>query len=146
MQEADLAIFFADQSDAQAMDMTGGVARDKSDFAAHWRKILADPAVTTRTILLGGKTAGYVAKFERDRVPEVCYWISRPFCGRGVASAGLAEFLRAFTARPLHARVIKRNPASLRVLEKCGFIKTGEDKFTSKAGKMEEEFLLRLDR
>jgi RimJ/RimL family protein N-acetyltransferase len=29
-------------------------------------------------------------------------------------------------ARPLYARVVKSNVASIRVLEKCGFVKVGE--------------------
>jgi RimJ/RimL family protein N-acetyltransferase len=48
--------------------------------------------------------------------------------------------------RPLYARVVKDNIASLRVLEKCGFARIGEDKgFANARGEEVEEFILRLD-
>jgi RimJ/RimL family protein N-acetyltransferase len=36
------------------------------------------------------------------------------------------ELLDVVDARPLHAYVAKGNVASMRVLEKCGFVKVGE--------------------
>ena len=40
---------------------------------------------------------------------------------------------------------MKENLASLRVLEKCGFILDGEDQgFTNARGEEDEEFILRL--
>ena len=47
--------------------------------------------------------------------------------------------------RPMYARVVKDNIASLRVLEKCGFTICGEGKgFAYARGEEVEEFILRL--
>src|SRR4051812_17504360 len=46
--------------------------------------------------------------------------------GPGLATQALAQLLDVVDARPLHAYVAKSNVASIRVLEKCGFVKVGE--------------------
>jgi len=49
---------------------------------------------------------------------------------RGVSERGISdlgqELLEVVDARPLHAYVVLSNVASIRVLEKCGFVKVGE--------------------
>jgi RimJ/RimL family protein N-acetyltransferase len=56
---------------------------------------------------------------------EIGYWIGRPFWGRGIATRALTACARyAFERFPferLQATVFSWNPASARVLEKCGF-------------------------
>ncbi len=64
------------------------------------------------------------------------YWIGREYWGKGIASAALADFLDVVEDRPLHARVAKHNAGSIRVLEKCGFARCGEN---------DEELVFRLD-
>ena len=56
---------------------------------------------------------------------EVGYWIDRAFWGRGIATTALTAFLRLEQTRPLYAGVAKHNVASIRVLEKCGFVIDG---------------------
>jgi RimJ/RimL family protein N-acetyltransferase len=47
--------------------------------------------------------------------------------------------------RPLSARVAKDNKGSIRVLEKCGFVITGEDTgFANARGAEIEEYILTL--
>jgi RimJ/RimL family protein N-acetyltransferase len=61
---------------------------------------------------------------------EVGYWLGRPFWGRGFATeAGQALIAYAFEqgADRLTAKWFHDNPASGRVLEKLGFLHTGED-------------------
>jgi RimJ/RimL family protein N-acetyltransferase len=144
----DLAVFFEHQQDPEALHMAAFTTRDPADrgaFDAHWTRILADDTVITRTIVVGDEVAGHVARFERDGVPEVTYWIGRRHWGRGVATAALAAFLRRFPQRPLHARVAKDNAASVRVLSKCGFVVTGEDKgFAHARGAVVEEYVMVL--
>jgi hypothetical protein len=41
--------------------------------------------------------------------------------GRGIATAALSAFLSLEHTGPLYAGVAKRNAASIRLLEKCGF-------------------------
>jgi RimJ/RimL family protein N-acetyltransferase len=144
----DLPIFFDQQLDATANRMaafTGGDPADRVAFDEHWTKIRGDDTITMRTIVFGGNVAGHIASFERCGEPEVTYWIGREYWGRGVATRALAAFLGLVKTRPLYARAAKDNVASLRVLEKCGFAITGDDKgFANARGEETEEFILTL--
>ena len=55
----------------------------------------------------------------------VGYWIGREFWGKGLATRALQELTGEVTQRPLHAWVATSNVASIRVLEKCGFVRVG---------------------
>ena len=146
--DSDLPIFFEQQLDKDANVMAAFTSKDPTDraaFMAHWARILADPGITIRTILVEGQVAGHVLVHGWFGDPEITYWIGKAFWGKGVASQALARFLNIVTARPLYARVAKDNLASLRVLEKCGFTIRGEGKGFSNARGMEvEEFILNL--
>lgn len=127
----DLQVFFEQQLDPESNRMAAFAAKDPSDremFMAHWTKLMADPAVIIRTILFDGRVAGHVASFVRDDQRLVCYWLGKEFWGRGIATRALEIFLEQLTERPLHARAASDNLASIRVLEKCGFVKTGGGK------------------
>lgn len=124
LEASDLAIFFDHQRDPLAVHMVGFASRDPNDrdaFLAHWARISVLPTVVHRTILAGGAVAGYVAKFEHEGLPEVCYVLGREHWGRGIASRALAMLLAEVTVRPLYASVAHDNLGSRRVLEKCGF-------------------------
>ena len=74
---------------------------------------------------------GVIGLFEdRDRAPETGYWIGRDFWGRGLATEALEGALvwasRRWKRRALVAGHFADNPASGRVLEKAGFLYTGE--------------------
>lgn len=150
--ERDLAIFFEHQRDATANRMAAFTAEDPADrdaFTAHWTKILADDTVTIKTILLDGQVVGHIARFVRfgpGAPGEVTYWIGREYWGRGVATEALSVFLDDLTTRPLYARAAKDNVASIRVLQKCGFTITGQDKgFANARGEEIEEAILILE-
>jgi RimJ/RimL family protein N-acetyltransferase len=146
--EDDLPIFFEQQLDSDANYMAAFTAKDPTDkdaFTAHWAKILGDDTKTNKTILLNGQVAGYVACFEQFGESEVSYWIGKEYWGRGLATKALSDFLGYVKVRPLYARVAKDNIASIRVLEKCGFTISGEDKgFSNARGEEVEEFILKL--
>ena len=66
-----------------------------------------------------------------ERVYEIGYWLAEGCWGRGYATAAAGRVLR-FAFRELGAARVTSthfldNPASGRVLEKCGFAYTGED-------------------
>jgi RimJ/RimL family protein N-acetyltransferase len=149
VEAADLPWFFEFERDARACWMAAFTAEDPSDreaFDAHWRKVLANPAITKRTIVFDGKVAGYAACFEREGVPEVCYWIGPAYWGKGIATRALRLLVGELPARPLFARVAKDNLASLRVLAKCGFVVCGEGRYFAAArGQEIEEAVLRLE-
>ncbi len=148
VQEGDLAAFFEQQRDSVANHMAAFTAKDPADhdaFMTHWTKILGDDSITKRTILFGGQVVGHVVTFDRFGDREVSYWIGRDHWGKGVATKALAEFLGQVKTRPLYARAAKDNVASLRVLEKCGFTTSGEDKgFSNARGVEVEEYILEL--
>jgi RimJ/RimL family protein N-acetyltransferase len=120
--ETDLPILFEYQQDPDANRMAAFPPRDWDPFMAHWTKILSDKTLTTKAILLDDDVAGSIVSWERAGQCLVGYWIGKRYWGRGVATKALAEFLSLMKVRPLYAYVAKHNLASIRVLEKCGFI------------------------
>lgn len=118
---------------------------DRAAFDAHWQRIFANETNTVRTIVADGAVAGHIASFLRDGDLEVTYWIDRAMWGRGLATGALRAFLDVVTARPIHARAAADNIASLRVLERCGFLQCGRDRgFASARGEEIEELILVL--
>ena len=150
--ETDLPILFEQQQDADALFMAAFTAKDPADwnaFLAHWRRILADPTVIVRTIVVDGAVVGSVLSYETDGKPEVSYWLGRAFWGRGIATAALAQFLAEVNPmRPIYARVAKDNAGSRHVLEKCGFAIIGEETgfANARGAEIEELVLMRGDR
>ena len=146
---SDLALFYEQQLDPEAIYMAAFTAKDpgnKAAFLAHWAKVLDDETIILRTIVIEDQVAGHIACHRWFGEPEISYWIGREFWGRGIATRALSAFLKEATARPLFARVAKDNQASIRVLEKCGFKQTGEDKgFSNARGYEVEEFVFSLD-
>lgn len=118
----DLPHFFEHQRDPEGASMAAFPSRDQAAFDAHWLKILNDPAVTVLAVLWEGRLAGNVVSFSGSGGREVGYWIGREFWGHGVATEALRAFLEVERERPLFAYVAPRNSASVRVLEKCGFL------------------------
>jgi RimJ/RimL family protein N-acetyltransferase len=124
--EADLPVFFEQQLDPDAVRMAAFPSRDRDAFTAHWGRILADETVIKKAVLLDGRVAGNVVCWQQDGDRLVGYWIGKEYWGKGVATRALSEFLGHVKTRPLYARVAKHNVASIRVLEKSGFIVSGE--------------------
>ena len=140
----DLPIFFAHQLDPEAARLAAFPSRDREAFLAHWTtNILGNPAAVCRTILAGNDVVGNIGAWTDAGSHErfLCYWVGREFWGRGIASAALSQFLRFESTRPLKARVAKHNLGSIRVLEKAGFARVGEDVFSLPDGTPVEEFI-----
>lgn len=143
--ENDLPIFFEQQRDPIANQMAAFPARDRAAFMAHWTKILSDETNTIKTILADGHVVGNVVCWEQSGERLVGFWIGREYWGKGIATKALAKFLGHIKARPLYAWVAKHNIASIRVLEKCGFKISTEDKGSANVpGEKIEEVLMKL--
>jgi RimJ/RimL family protein N-acetyltransferase len=123
--EADLLVLFEHQLDPEASRMAALYPRDRESFTAHWCEVLADTDVAKQTVLVDGRVAGYMVAFTRESRRDIGYWIGREYGCQGIATTALARFLRQTPERPLHAIVAASNEASLRVLAKCGFERTG---------------------
>ena len=144
--ETDLPVFFEHQIDPEASRMASFPSRSREGFMSHWSKLLTDPSIFMKTILFDGHVAGNIVCFEQLGEREVGYWIGKEYWGKGIATLALAEFLKQIETRPLYAHVAKHNIASRRVLEKCGFHVSGEDKFFSQIlGDGIEEYILVLN-
>jgi ribosomal-protein-alanine N-acetyltransferase len=88
----------------------------------HWAIRTADDA------LIGG--CGFdgfqVGKSHRA---EIGYWLAKPYWGRGIMTAVVQRVCQhafeEFGLAKITAHVFTLNPASARVLEKCGFVQEG---------------------
>ena len=123
--DSDLATFFRHQLDPDANRMCVSNPRDAAAFAAHWAKVLADPTVVCKAILVDGVLVGRIGCFQMDGQTAVGYWTGKEHWGRGITTRALALLLELVPTRPLHARAARTNVASIRVLERCGFAVTG---------------------
>jgi RimJ/RimL family protein N-acetyltransferase len=123
--KADLPILYEHECDPEAAAMAAFPSRERDAFMTHWARTLANDSALTMTIVADGEVAGNIGCWEGDGRRFVGYWIGREFWGRGLATQALAELVTMVEARPLYAHAVKSNVASIRVLEKCGFVKVG---------------------
>ena len=146
--DGDLPIFFEHQRDPQGVHMAAFTVPDPDDRAAfddHWRWLRNNPTILMRTIAVNGQPAGHVSSYVGDVGLEVTYWLGREYWGRSIATAALQAFLLIETHRPLRGRAAADNAASLRVMEKCGFVRIGDDRGYANARRAEiDEVLLEL--
>ena len=145
--ETDLPIFYRQQLDPEATQMAAFPARGEDAFMSHWKyKVLGNDTVLVKTILFNGEVAGNIVCFEQLGDREVGYWLGKDYWGKGIATKALEEFLTHIETRPLYAHVAKHNIGSRRVLEKCGFSVSGEERFFSQIlGQDIEEYILVLN-
>ena len=144
---SDFLVFFEHQRDVVAARMAafGTKDHDATELAARWKRSLEAGTTARMAIVLDGTVVGFVATFLYERKLQVTYWIARSHWGRGVATAALEGLLESVTTRPIFASAAKDNVASLRVLEKCGFVVRGSEKaFASARGEDVEEVFLEL--
>jgi RimJ/RimL family protein N-acetyltransferase len=121
VEPADLPVFYEHQRDPVAAERVRWVPRDRDAFDAHWAKIMADPDVLLRTVVVDGAVAGSVVSWTHEGRRDVGYWLGREFWGRGVATAALRAFVAEDGHRPLYADPFDTNAASVAVLRRCGF-------------------------
>ena len=122
VQPGDLPRMYELQLDPDSNRMAVTIPRTREAFDSHWAKALGDPVNTTRAILFDREMVGYISCFPMDGQDHVGYWIDRAYWGTGIASSALHLLLGEVTKRPLVATAATSNVASLRVLQKCGFV------------------------
>ena len=145
---ADLPFFFRFQLDEEAQYLAAFTPKDQGDapaYVAKFTRFLHDPTINMQTVLVDETIAGSIAKFEGNEAAEITYWLDRSCWGKGIATRALAAFLTLERARPLVGRVAFDNRGSQRVLEKCGFVRTGTNKGFANARQAEVvEFIYQL--
>lgn len=141
----DLDILFEFQLDKEGGYLAAFMPKghtDKTAYINKYTKLLADPTVNNQTILLDNTIVGSIAKFVLQGDTEITYWIDKKYWGNGIATKALKELLKMETVRPIFGRVAFDNFGSQKVLEKCGFVKTGTDKgFANARGIEIEEYI-----
>lgn len=146
VEPADLPALFEIESEPGGNAMAVVRPRTSEQFDQHWQRVLADPGVVARTIVVEGRVAGSISIFTLDGRPCVGYWLAEQHWGRGIATAALRLLLGEVSTRPLWARVAASNAASVRVLEKTGFV-MHERMMSEETPRFPacEEVLMRLD-
>ena len=88
----------------------------------------ADPQ-NTYAIVVGNELVGITGMLAGTEPVEIGYWIGRIYWRRGYATYAVALLLEEARKRGIRrvaAEVFPDNPASMRVLEKSGFLRVGE--------------------
>ncbi|MFC8075090.1 GNAT family N-acetyltransferase [Streptomyces sp. NPDC057307] len=146
VRDSDLNIFWEHLSDPAAQHVAAVTRKyhyDRGHFDDHWARIRARPDVLMRTVLADEEVVGHVAVYGPPDEREVTYWIDRAHWGRGTATAALAALIELAGTRPLYAHAAADNTGSIRVLEKCGFVVTGQGRGFAQArdGEIDEVLL-----
>jgi RimJ/RimL family protein N-acetyltransferase len=122
VQPGDLPRMFDMQLDPESNRMAVTIPRVREAFDSHWVKVLEEPEIAPRAIIVAGVVVGNISCFPAEGQDHIGYWIDRAYWGLGIASRALQLFLLEVTHRPLFATAATSNKASIRILQKCGFI------------------------
>lgn len=126
VEQTDLEVFFEQEHDPEAVSRSKFAPRERDRFMTHWAtNILGDPTVLVQTVTVNGQVAGNLVAWWNDGKRFVGYWFGRDFWGRGIGTTALKLFLDVEKARPLYADPYEGNTGSVRLLERCGFCRTG---------------------
>ena len=100
-----------------------------ADMAADWIAGLVESPHVAIAIERDRQLIGCTGYTPSPEGAEVGYWIGRPHWGQGYATEAMnalvAHLRNDLGIALLHACVFQDNPASMRVLEKCGFRQAG---------------------
>jgi RimJ/RimL family protein N-acetyltransferase len=144
---ADLETLFFYQRDEEYNRMAAFTKdhTDRSAYLEKWTRLLADSSINSQSIMCNGELVGSVLTWLMDGETQISYGIGRPFWGCGLATSALQAFLEQVRYRPIYGRVAFDNLGSQRVLEKCGFLRTGTEQGFANARQQEiEEFVYTL--
>jgi RimJ/RimL family protein N-acetyltransferase len=126
VEEADLEVFLEQEHDPEAVRRSKFQPRQREAFMTHWvTNILGDPTVLVQAVIVDGETAGSIVSWWEQQRRFIGYWFGRPYWGRGIGTKALTLFLQKEKTRPLYADPYTGNTGSVRLLEKCGFQRTG---------------------
>ena len=115
-----------------------------------WGGLAKQPAPTVWAIEVEGEAAGGIGielRTDVERVSaEIGYWLGERFWGRGIATEALqavtAEAFKQFEITRLYAVPFADHAASVRVLEKAGYVKEGHLRQSAiKDGKLRDQSL-----
>lgn len=122
---ADDELHFAWQSDP-AQVATTVPARSRPDFDAWIARIAADPAVILRTITGDGAMVGTINTFVIEGERYIGYRVANEHWGKGIATEAIRQMVALDASRPLYAVVLASNVASVKALQRNGFVHARE--------------------
>lgn len=104
-----------------------------NDAYTFLEQIAENPSLTVLGIKLNGKLCGVIGLNRQTDIyrhsAEVGYWIGEEYWGKGIATValGLISYyaFNELRLERIYSSVFEYNPASMRVLEKNGFLKEG---------------------
>jgi RimJ/RimL family protein N-acetyltransferase len=124
--------------------------------ADHWLHQVAEEtpqthfAIVIEASVIGGIGIELGTDIHR-RSAEIGYWLGEPFWGRGIATEAVRAITNyafsTFDLCRIYAGVFDWNPASMRVLQKAGYMREGRlRKSVFKGGKVIDQFLYAMIR
>jgi RimJ/RimL family protein N-acetyltransferase len=105
----------------------------EADADSWFARLASTPHPTHWAIEVDGVAAGGIGMEPGEGIfaksAQFGYWLGQPYWGRGITTAAARAtsdaLLESFDVVRLEAPVFAWNPASMRVLEKCGFVREG---------------------
>lgn len=82
----DVGTFFENVQDKDQQWQAAFVHEDPSDrehHDKHWAKILNDPNIINRTIVVDDVVVGNIGRWIMDGIPQLTYWINKAHVGKG---------------------------------------------------------------
>ena len=148
----DLPVFFSHQQHQPAVHMAAFVHEDPSDRAAvdaYWAKLMSSQSSLKYSIEHNDQLVGHIMSFdmpgEDGPEREITYWIDHQHWNKGIASESLRQFVQIEETRPLYGRAARDNFASIRSMEKCGFVLIANERgFANARGAEIDEVVMRL--
>lgn len=110
--------------------LTARVFVDVADAQRYLMHVFLDPgSVAFHIVEPTGRTVGFVKAIRSEHRVQVGYVVDSAFTGRGIATQAVREAVaiveQSAGVSRLWATCALDNPASIRVLEKCGFEREG---------------------
>jgi RimJ/RimL family protein N-acetyltransferase len=118
----------------------------------------ADPGNTNLFLAIdvGGEACGGIGIHPLSdvcrRTAEIGYWLTEPLWGRGIATGAVRALVpvafERYDITRIQAGIFANNPASMRVLEKCGFVREAvhQDSITKNGVTMDEMLYVRFNK
>jgi RimJ/RimL family protein N-acetyltransferase len=145
VQDGDLETLYEFQRDPETVRMSAFPAREYDAHMAHWAKVRTNPENLLYVITANDEVVGSIMSWKQEGQREIGYGIGRAYWGHGIATQALRLLLGIVLERPLFAYTAEHNIGSMRVLEKCGFVRAGETKgVLSLDGELVTEVFFRL--
>jgi RimJ/RimL family protein N-acetyltransferase len=128
VEDGDLEFFFANEHDPENVRRSKFMPRPREKFLTHWAtNVLGVPTNFVQTVTVDGAVAGHVDAWTQDDRRYIGYVFGRPFWGRGIGTRAVRMFVEREPTRPLYADPFTGNTASVKLLERCGFVRIGSE-------------------